>query len=316
MSTWVAPELTALSQRLAPYARDSLERAAALAARLHAEEISPEHWLVALLEDESCAATRAVLHAFADPETIGTEMLALCTGIMVVGSGRTLPFSVLGVSALRSARVKARARGASEIEPADLLLAAVAELAPELRDRLALLAGIRLEHAIVAPSATGTTPLDDTGPLFRNYSPDALRTLAASCRVAASLERTSIGPVHLCLGSLDADRALGERTGLSSVRLRMVVSGVDADETPLPRRVLPGDERLPELLRELPSGAETLDVLSWCMAHGREEVTALLRRQKITPAVVERCRGTYRDPPLPNPLPPGSSPPGLRRCPS
>ena len=107
-TSWAAPELARLGQRLAPYARETLERGASLAARLHADEVSPEHWLAALLADEECAATRAVLHAFADPETIGIEVLAQCSGIMVVGSGRTLPFSVRAVSALRAARAGAQ----------------------------------------------------------------------------------------------------------------------------------------------------------------------------------------------------------------
>src|SRR5262245_18257872 len=110
--------------RLAPCARASLTRARKLALRLHAEELSPEHWLAALLEDEDYAATRTVLHAFADPETIGVEVLALCEGIMVVGSGRTLPFSVLGVEALRAARSTAAARRGRQVVVEDVFSAA------------------------------------------------------------------------------------------------------------------------------------------------------------------------------------------------
>jgi hypothetical protein len=76
----------------------------------------------------------------------------------------------------------------------------------------------------------------------------------------------------------------------------MISSGLDADETPLPERTLPGDAGLVALLRALPARAETLDVLGWLLAHGSEELTALLRRQKVTPALFERCRDVYRDP--------------------
>ena len=72
-------------------------RAARYALRLHAEELAIEHLFASLLEDEECGATRLVLHAFADPETLAVEVLALCPGIMVVGSEHCLPFSVRGV---------------------------------------------------------------------------------------------------------------------------------------------------------------------------------------------------------------------------
>jgi hypothetical protein len=303
MTGWSAPELAPLVARLAPYARESFERAAGLAARLHADEIGPEHWLAALLSDEECAATRAVLHAFADPETIGVEVLALCTGIMLVGSDRTLPFSVLGVEALRGAGARAAARASERVEPADLLQASVARLARDLRARLALLPG-----AVLDPGPQ--TGVDDqpsgTGSLFRNFADGTLRALGASGRAAASLGRAAIAPAHLLLGALEVDGPLREKTGLSPARVRMACSGLDEDPTPLPERRLGGDERLRALLAEVPPGAETLDVLGWMLARGSEELIALLRRQKVTPALFERCRGVYVDPP---PVPrPGRAP--------
>lgn len=290
-----ASELRPLTDRLAPYARESFARAAALAARLHAEEISPEHWLAALLEDESCAATRIVLHAFADPETIGVEVLALCAGIMVVGSGRTLPFSVLGVAALRAARARAAERGAGQVEPAELFQTAAAHLADELRSRLALVPGVELSPPVPAAPADAIVPA--TGPLFRHFAPGALRALGASCKAAASLERAAIGPLHIALGTLEVDEHLCQRTGLTPARLRLVSSGLDEDATPLPERRIPGDARLLALLGELRPGAGTTEVLGWLLEHGTEELALLLRRQKVTPALFERCRGVYRDPP-------------------
>jgi hypothetical protein len=309
MSAWSAPELAPLLARLAPYARASFERAAALAARLHAEEISAEHWLAALLEDEECAATRLVLHAFADPETIGVEVLALCAGIMLVGSDRTLPFSVLGVEALRAARTRARARADGRVEPADLFSAAHALLPAELRARLALLPG-----AVLAPG-TPLAPDPNPGsaaqdPLFRHFSERALRALGASGRAAAALARSAIGPAHLLLGALEVDAELREETALTPGRARMACSGLDEDPTPRSERRLGADQRLHALLQELPPGAETLDVMGWLLGHGSEELVALLRRQKVTSALLERCRGAYRDPLPPGMAPPAGSAPG------
>ena len=294
MSTWADPGLAPACARLAPYARASFERAAALAARLHADELSPEHWLAALLSDEDCAATRAVLHAFADPETIGIEVLALCAGIMVVGSERTLPFSVLGVEALHAARARAVAGGHPRVETAMLFLAAVERLAPELRTRLERLPDARLE--LRPEAAPPGEPVAASGPLFRHFSGDALRALGASCRSAAGLQRDAIGPAHMLIGALEVDAALRESTHLVATRVRMVAGGLDVDATPLPARRLPGDDRLRALLAALPERAETLDVMTELFVHGSEELGALLRRQKVTSALVERCRGVYRDP--------------------
>jgi len=297
MTSRAAPELAPLLARLAPYARESFERGADLAARLHSEEITPEHWLVALLADEECAATRVVLHAFADPGTIGGEVLALCSGIMVVGSERTLPFSVLGVEALSAARASAAARGSARVEPAEILLASVARLPEELRTRLARLPGVVLEPALEHAPAEEGRAVPGSGPLFRHFSERSLRALGASGRAAAALARTAIGPTHLLLGALEADAALRERTGLIPARVRMALSGMDEDATPLPERRLAVDERLRTLLAELPSQAGTVHVLGWLLERGSQELVALLRRQKVTLTLLERCRDAYQDPP-------------------
>jgi len=312
---WSAPELAPHLARLAPYARDTFERAAALAARLHADEISPEHWLAALLDDEECAATRVVLHAFADPETIGAEVLALCPGLMLVGSEHTLPFSVRGVEALHAARAGAVARAGTRVEPEDLFRTSVGHLAPDLRARLALLPGTVLELEAQPPPPGEGQILPAGGPLFRHFSERSLRALGAGGRAAAALGRAAIGPAHLLLGTLEVDGELRERTGLTPARVRMASSGLDEDRTPLGERRLGGDGRICALLAELPSGAGTADVLGWLLGHGSQELIALLRRQKVTSALLERCLGAYEDPPMHVPgLPsagqdvPGSSP--------
>jgi hypothetical protein len=87
------------------------------------------------------------------------------------------------------------------------------------------------------------------------------------------------------------------RTGLTAARLRLACAGLDDDRTPLPPRRPDPDPRLVELLGALGAEAETLDVLAWLLERGSPELTALLRRQKITPSLVARCRGSFRDPP-------------------
>jgi len=143
----------------------------------------------------------------------------------------------------------------------------------------------------------GTLP--DSGPLFRHFSSGALRALGAGGRAAASLRRDAIGPAHIALGTLEVDPALRERTALTPARVRMACSGLDEDRTPLPERRLGADERLRAMLAELPSAAGTLEVLGWILARGNQESVALLRRQKVTTTLFERCRGAYEDPPPP-----------------
>lgn len=282
--------------RLAPYARASLARAEELARRLHADELVPEHWLVALLEDEDCGATRIVLHAFADPATIGVEVLALCPGIMVVGSGRTLPFSVRALTALRAARVVAAARGAASLEPGDLCLAASRELDARVAARLAPLAGTDLSAAGEAAAGTGTALPVPTASLFKNYSQAGLRALGASARAAGAAGRPAIAPAHLVLGCLEVDEELRARTGLTAARARLAFAGLDEDATPLAERELSASPALGELLRSLPSASGTVAAMGWFLSSGSGELVALLKRQKITWSLFERCRDTFSDP--------------------
>lgn len=284
------------ARRLAPYARASLARAEALALHLHADELAPEHWLAALLEDEDCAATRIVLHAFADPATIGAEVLALCPGIMVVGSGRTLPFSARGVVSLRAARARAAARGADTLEVGDLFAAACGELETRARERLEPLTGVSLTAGAEEIGAAAAAPLSADGTLFRNYSAAGLRALGASARAAGSLGRRAIAPAHVLLGALEVDEGLRARTGLTASRARLALSGLDEDPTPLPSRELAWARELVELLSALPEGSETSAVLGWILERGRSELVLLLQRQKVTGALYSRCRTSFQDP--------------------
>ncbi|MEQ1892434.1 MAG: hypothetical protein ABL998_07845 [Planctomycetota bacterium] len=235
--------------RLAPYARASLARAEGLARRLHAEELVPEHWLAALLADEDCGATRIVLHAFADPATIGVEVLALCPGIMVVGSGRTLPFSMRALAALRNARVLAAARGAASLEPGDLCLAASRELDARVAARLAPLEGTDLAAAGEAAAASGPALAVPTRSLFKNYTQAGLRALGASARGGhgrARGHRARAPRARLPRGRRRAARAHRSHGGASASRLRRTRRGRDAAPGPRSDRQ-PGTRRAPAL---------------------------------------------------------------------
>jgi ATP-dependent Clp protease ATP-binding subunit ClpA len=296
MNPRAGPALQRLASRLAPYARASFDRGIELAARIHAEELSSEHWLAALLADETCAARRAVLHAFADPETIGSEVLALCSGIMVVGSARTLPFSVLAVEALEAARELAVARGASRVSTVDVFTSARERVHPELAGRVGELR--EWSPATDDPTTSAEPPVSLEGPLFRFFSEQAKRAMSASARAAQALKRDAIAPWHLLQGVLENDAELRARTGLSAARLRLASGGLDEDRSALSPRLFEAEGELRTLLEGLPQGAGTLEVLAWILAHGNREVAALLQRQKVTEALVGRCLGVLTDPDL------------------
>lgn len=289
------PALQRELARLSPYARLAIERAAGFALWLHATELVPEHLLASLLQDEDCAATQLVLHAFADPQTIGGEILALCPGILVVGSGRSLPFSVCGLRALENARRRASERGSEAVQPLDVFRAALEELPNELREAL-VSAGLK-EPSASWPSAAGEREaLPVEGPLFRHFSPTARRALSAACRAADRFQRNSISPAHLLWGCLEAEETLREEAGFTPARVHLILAGRDADDTPLEERALEPSPPFLELLSALPAGAGTMEILGEILVHGREEVRALLQRQKITSALHQRSAQAFRDP--------------------
>ncbi len=284
-----------IADRLAPYARDVLERAAREAHRLHAEEVSSEHFLYALLLDEEAGATRLVLHAFADPATIAQEVLALCPGILVVASSRSLPFSVRSVDVLEEARSDAHRAGAPKVEPEHLLASSFRALDEPQQSALRE-AGYDLQP--VPPRAEGEV-LPREGPLLRHYSEAARRALGLACRAAGQLERDAISPAHVVLAALEADSALAQRASCSPSRARMVLGSHDVDLTPLGSRRLPLAPDLTSLLEGVEPGAETAAVLTRLLAGGTEELRLLLIQQKITLALAERSGGSFPDPEVP-----------------
>lgn len=279
-------------ERLAPHARTCLERAAVRALEQHAEELALEHLLVAILEDEDAAATRAVLHAFADPATLAEEVLALSPGILVVGSGRSLPFSPMGVRALENARRRAQAEGEEHVDPDHVLDAAVLLLAFELR---AALVAAGLEEPAAEVSGIGTAWPGERS-FFQRFTSDARRSLGAACRHAAAFERRAISPAHLVLGALDVSNPRGVARGLTPSRARLVLSARDADATGVPDRPIRLAPELGDTLASLSSRADTLALLSHVLAHGAPELRQLFARQKVTRALLDQAQGIFTDP--------------------
>ena len=292
------PRLEALLARLGDYARELVLRSGVHAARLHADAVTPDHLLSTLMDDADSAAAATVLHAFADPETISGEALALSPGVMVVASDSTLPFSPGALAALYAARARAERRGASEVEIEDLLDEALLALAPDLGARLAA-AGIRAAPARTSASAASAgdaapPPADE--PLFRRFSAGAKRALSAANRAAAAYDLAEISPAHLVLGCLKSDEALATRAGIGFTRARMLFGDRTADDAPPDARELPADPALLAFLDDLPAGAGSVDLLLRFHAGGTPELAQILTRHKLAASLLLRARAAFRDP--------------------
>jgi ATP-dependent Clp protease ATP-binding subunit ClpA len=288
------PALERILQALAPHGRALFARAAEEALRLHAEEVTVEHLLMSTMADEDCGAHALVLHAFADPETIRAETVALAPGVMVVASGATLPFSPRALAALLGARQSAADDDAPEVEAEHLLRAALGALADAGREALRS-AGLALE-----PSAS---PADDPAgraargpPLFERFSSDAKRALASANKGAAEAALAAIAPAHLVVGCLRAVESLAEVAGLTWQRARLLLAAEGVDPTPLSERSLPAERALVRLLERLPPAAGSVALLGEMLAGGSPELVQLLGRHKITPALVQRGLTAFPDP--------------------
>jgi ATP-dependent Clp protease ATP-binding subunit ClpA len=283
------PELHAALSALDPEGRRALEAAREFALGLHAEELGPEHLLSALMADEEGAAHRAVEHAFADPETIAAETLAMASGILVSGSAASMPFSPGGVRALEVARGLAAEREDGAVREAHLLLASVRALPPEDARGLAE-AGWR-EDALFELAA-GSGRVAPEGSLFRQFTEEAKRTLSAAAQGARQDGAASIGPAHLLIACLTRNTELPRAAGLSAPRARSVLRGRTHDDSRPEPRALAADQALSGLLRSLPPGAGGLALLGAFHAGSTPELANLLERHRGTPALVERLRPT------------------------
>jgi ATP-dependent Clp protease ATP-binding subunit ClpA len=283
-----------LERRLSPYGRYLLARCGECASSLHADEAGPEHLLSTLMDDEACAAHRAVLQAFADPESISGEARALSAGIMVTGSAASLAFSVRGVRALERARELASSHR-PEVTPAHLLLACVGELEDDLR---VAIDAAGFEPAALEPllGPSDDAPWPDGGPLFRRFSEDSKRALSAAARVARQACDAAISPAHVLLAVLQSEAELARAGGISASRARLLLRGRTADPTRPPPREIPADEALEGFLAGLPEGASSLAMLRGFHAGGTPELAQILSRHRMSAALLERAQAGFEDP--------------------
>jgi ATP-dependent Clp protease ATP-binding subunit ClpA len=248
------------------------------------------------MADEECAARRAVEHAFADPDTVADEVRALAAGILVTGSAASLPFSPGGVAALESARDEAAASGRREVRPALLLACALARLPQDLCSAVDE-AGYERAGLEAAAGEAGQIPAAaPAGSLFRRFSEEAKRCLSAAARLAREGDGRSIGPAHLVLACLQSQRELERAAGLSASRLRVLLRERMRDPTPLPQRRMEPDAVFQAFLAALPEGADSLALLLRCHAGLTPELAQVLLRHRVTPALLERSAGAFRDP--------------------
>jgi hypothetical protein len=290
--------VTGTLRPLGPFVQEALARAERFAWRIHAEEVTVEHLFHEILADEESGAAQVALFAFADPETLAAELLAICPGISVVGSGRCLPFSARGVRALRAARALAARGAAPLVEPAHLLGPAWDELEPAARASLATAQGRRGPDPAPAASAprSASAGLDDSGPLFRAFSNSAKRALSAAANQAARSGRPAIAPAHLWIGILEIEPELQVRGGLSAARARQAIGPLDADPSEPEARRLPLSAGLRDFLGVLAPGADSVELLAHLLATGEPQMRQIFLRQKVTAEVLERSRGRILDP--------------------
>lgn len=286
------PALADSASRLSAYGRWLLTEAGRYAAAIHADEVGVEHLVCRVLVEEDSAAHRVCLHAFADPESIFEECLALAEGILVVGSEHALPFSPRAVDVLHAARRAAAEAAAPEVSTARLARAALEALAPAGRERLAS-AGLREPEPREPAAPDGVR---DEGPLFQRFSNPAKQALSRAARLAGREGEPAVATAHLLLGCLQVDRDLARGAGLSFERASLALRDHTAEVDPPPERVLPPDAVLVALLGGLPPGAGSLAILAACHGPRTAELARVLGRHKVTPALLERSAEVFRDP--------------------
>lgn len=288
--------LGTLLPRLSPYGRHSLLAAGERALRLHSDEVTPEHWLGAIVSDEDSGAHQLVVHAFADPETIDLELLALSPGIMVVGSKAALPFSPAAVRALRQARATSLAAASSSVEIDSLLHHCVEALSEPASQALRDAGYTPVTGAAPAAASEQEGALDPAGPLFRGFSDPAKRALSQANKDAFGAKESAISPARLAVACLAMDPGLESRCGIRRVQAVGALRGNFQDNEPLEARPLPPSDELLGFLDDLEEGAGSIAVLAATREQGDAELIALLDRHKITESLLARSQDAFRDP--------------------
>ena len=216
------------------------------------------------------------------------------------GAGRlrraTLPFSPLGVAALRAAREQAHASGEATVRAAHLLWAAIRALPTDLLELVVEAGFDDAGMAHVPHVITAGEPVPHEGPLFRRFDEDAKQSVLQAARLAQGEDLASIGPTPLALACLRTQPALEAPAGLSAARLRSVLRGREADDSSPAVVELPPDEFLVGYLGGLRPAAGSSDLLARFHTGATAELAELLSRHKVTPALIERTAGAYEDP--------------------
>ncbi|MFT5285117.1 MAG: hypothetical protein ACI8TQ_001278 [Planctomycetota bacterium] len=288
--------------KLAPYARHIFDLAAEHALSLFADEIAPEHLLSTMMADDECAAYHAVIYAFADPQTIGRESLALSPGILVVSSSHSLPFSPTGVDALFAARKLALETKQEHVTPAILMLAAFDQLAPALMQKLI---GAKFDRTKLGTHAQSTDTVEQSSiseedALFACFAETTRRALGLACKIAKQNQRETISPAHMIGACAQRQNELADHGGLNAMQLSSLIGGDDADLNSPPPRPIPLDADLQSFLRELPSepaGISSLALLDGFCRQGTGEVQGILKRSRISSELIQKIAASYTDPP-------------------
>ena len=277
---------------LSKYLQGAHDQAVELALSLHSEEVTLEHLVCALLSDEESAICELVEHAFADPETLYEDALALTPGILIVGSGATRPFSVRAVEASRRAVELAKTEGLASVSPACLLRAACEELTPEALKALKE-AGCDGGSADLSGEA-GALP--EAKHLFHPFGDAARRALTNASRQVPKNSRRGISPVDLIVGALSEDPELARAFGTSSSAASALLRPFSEDKTPHPARDIHNDEALGKILAALSMESGSLDLLQLVLKDSEAELAQVFLRQKVTSALLERSLTTFVDP--------------------
>ncbi|HIF41799.1 MAG TPA: hypothetical protein EYQ74_11950 [Planctomycetes bacterium] len=287
-------ELGRALAELAPYLRGLVENGVRRALWLHADQVHQEHVLGAVLGDEESAAGQVIEHAFADPETLDTELLALSPGLMVVGAKAVLPFSSESLAVLKKARSRALDQARTQLGAAGLAEACAEALPRAVQEALGKPDWPHDEgdEGVQAPKR-----LNPDGHLFQGLSGAAKRSLVRACRSAHGRKERSITSLGLLLATLEEDPALRSASGWSPGKIRSAAEGQTPPASDPPEGPLTPSPALAALLTRLPSGADSLDFLAASLAGAEAELAACLSRHRITPDLVERARGAFRDPP-------------------
>ena len=293
-----AQELTA---KLAPYALHVLHRTAEHALNLFADEVVPEHLLTTIMADDDCAAYHAVIFAFADPQTLGREALALSPGILVVSSSHSLPFSPHGVAALFRAREHAHEQGASEVSPAHLMGSAFDELKEKLQSKLRETGFDRdaLARADEAQPAESHSEISLEEALFASFSEESRRVLGVACKLSKQNQREAISPAHILGACVQRHPELASRAKIHAMKISSTIGRGDADESSPEPRAIPLDGAMLDFLEAFTAkaiGLSTLDLLDGFCRHGSTEVLDILKHNRITSELIGRVAESYRDP--------------------